>query len=257
MFKLITVEETLLTAPHHFKHPPLSALEYAANERISDRLLPQHGLLLFVWDFLDIGPHQLVLSTGHASTLCKFRVLTFAPALGEAIFTRIHASHANGVVLDMGFFDNIHVDKGLLPKGSVWDKNENVWIWKSGEGEEEATLYMDVGNESVVRVKDINWIEGGRGGMRVEASLHDDVLEGNQGLGDPLWWYEEEEDYAEGGTGEDEGQEAHGEEQVDNQNVEDKGEWNGGLEEEAQEEMADEMNEQYQVGGVGEAFGEA
>ena len=74
------------------------------------------------------------------------------------------------------------------------------------EGGSVQKLYMDVTNESVVRVVQIVYddrsftppsikaLEGYKPPMSIVATLQDHVLEDNQGLGGPLWWYEDEED---------------------------------------------------------------
>lgn len=236
MFKLLTIQDTVLVPAHLFGMPRLNALEHMVNKRFSDRVIPGHGLCIALWDFVRAGEDRLVVQTGESSTRCIFRIVVFCPFEGEVVFGTISASHKSGVFVQMGFFDAVHISKDKLPRPSDYDEKENVWIWRpdiaGGEGEEQPVegaaqaLYMDATNECVFRVERCDFenrrrikpteraAEGGTSAMSLAGALYDEVLEDNQGLGDPLWWYEGEEG-EEGADGE--GEEAIG----DGENVDD------------------------------------
>lgn len=219
MFKLVTIEDTILLPAHLFGAPRLRALEHMVNKRYSDRVIAGHGLCIALWDFLKAGEDRLVVQSGESSTECVFRLVVFSPFPGEVIFGRIGGSHEKGISVEVGFFDDIHVDKAGLPKPSTYDEKERVWIWKPEQEEDEVTdaaqaLYMDVTNECVLRVENCYYEnrrkikpserekEGSGSAMSIEGAIYDEVTEDNQGLGDPLWWFEgegEEGEQVEGG----------------------------------------------------------
>eukprot|EP00177_Eucheuma_denticulatum_P008355 GFKZ01015196.1.p1 GENE.GFKZ01015196.1~~GFKZ01015196.1.p1 ORF type:complete len:396 (-),score=76.65 GFKZ01015196.1:42-1229(-) len=214
MFKLITIQDTILVPPHLFGQPRLVALEHAINKRFSDRVIPHYGLCVALWDWVDVSEDRLIPHSGDASTLCTFRMVVFSPFPGEVLFSRINASHDTGLYLEMGFFDAIHVRKEALPNPSTWDASEKVWVWKPEVGGGE--LFMDVSNECVFRCVEVVYEErmkvrpterdSNAGVMTIWGSIHDKGIENSQGLGDPLWWEDGEEAEEEGG------QEGYGEE---------------------------------------------
>lgn len=255
MFTLVTIEETILVPSHLFGKPRLSALEHMVNKRFSDRVIASAGLGIGLWDWVSIGEDRLVTQSGESSTVCVFRLVVFRPFEGEVIFSRINASHDTGIYLELEFFDAVHVERGALPRPTRWDEGEKVWIWRYDvEGGEGIEFYLDVSNECVFRVKECgfeNWgrirpgdrdAEGGKGAMWIEGVLFDEVLEDNQGLGDPLWWDEEGEAEGDGGD------EGTGEELEE-----------GGVEEEgenAEGEVGDEWDYVEEGDGDGELIAE-
>ncbi len=68
-----------------------------------------------------------------------------------------------GVALSLPFCGWCGVPASALPPGTSWDSAEQVWVWRphTGEGEAEEEegaaqeLFLDVSNESVVRVTDV------------------------------------------------------------------------------------------------------
>lgn len=210
MFKLITLEDEVQVPPNLFSYSKLAALEFIINKRLSDRVIPGIGLCIALWDWISVGDDRILWQTGETSTCCQFRVVVFAPFEGETVFGRISGSHSEGLCMEVGFFDAIHIPTAALPVPSTWDKGENVWIWAPKFDEEDETqeqeqkLYMDVTNESVFRVMGIDYRQNWKtppserqknkdsAVMTIRASLFDKVTQDNQGLGDPRWWQEED-----------------------------------------------------------------
>ncbi|CAN8074406.1 unnamed protein product [Agarophyton chilense] len=206
MFKLVTIEDVLLVPARLFGHPRLNALEHVVNKRLSDKVIPGVGLVIAFWDWIKVGEDALQIHSGECSTKCTFRVVVFAPFEGELLFGRVSGAFNEGMFLEMGFFDAITVPLENLPRPSHFDESERVWIWKPvfDEGGEPQTYFMDVTNESVFRAMEVTFEDtwrvppsekkgDARNPMSIVGTLFDAVLQDNQGLGDPLWWYEEEE----------------------------------------------------------------
>lgn len=227
MFKLVTVSEGVCIPAAHFGLDRVVAFEHAVNARYSNRVLPDVGLVVGVWAFVHIGEQRLLPSCGSAVAECIFRLVVFAPFAGEAVFATIAAAAAGGLAVALPFFGVVRVPAAEMPRGSVWYAAERVWIWRPPpeEGMEEDTpqpLFMDVSNDSVVRVTEVVYSEAartppakdgvaeGEPPMSIFGSLYDAVYEGNEGLGNPLWWEEEEVE-----EGEEAGEDEAGEEAVD------------------------------------------
>lgn len=257
MFKLVTIKDTVLVPAHLFGVSRLKALEHMVNKRYSDRVIAEHGLCIALWDFLKVGEDRLVVQSGEASTVCIFRLVVFCPFPGEVIFGRISGSHEKGLVVEVGFFEGVHVDTAGLPKPSNFDEKERVWIWKpeqeeDGGADAAQALYMDVTNECVLRVERCEYEnrrkikpserekEGVGNAMSIEGAIYDEVTGDNQGLGDPLWWFEGEEE------GEEVGEEEDGEAGAAGEAGEE-GEGGEGYDGEAYGEYEAEVGEEEQV----------
>lgn len=260
MFKLVTIEDTIVVPSHLFGFGRALAIEHIVNKTMSDRVIPGVGLVLALWDILSLGDDRLVRHTGKTSTECRFRVVVFAPFVGETIPARIGPSTESGILTYTHFFNLIWIPRDSLPPQCSFDPNDQVWAWrptveveeedehghdedlglddleggKQKPKEEAVSNFMDGGNETVIRVTSVDYDEGGGGynnanlssndkinnnnntsgtdninsngsvaphsssnsqySMVIKGSLYDEVVEDNQGLGDPAWWYEGEEE---------------------------------------------------------------
>lgn len=210
MFKLVMVSEGVCIPASHFGARRVAAFEHAVNARYSNRVVPGVGLAVGIWSFVRIGRERLLPSCGSAVADCVFRLVVFAPFAGEAVFATIAAAAAGGLAVALPFFGIVRVPAAAMPPGSVWDPVERVWVWRppteEGDDLDPQGLFMDVSNDSVVRVTEVAYSRaartppkkeeagGGEAPMSVFGSLYDAVYEGNQGLGNPLWWEEDEEE---------------------------------------------------------------
>lgn len=205
MFKLVTVEDTIQIPPHLFGYARERAVEHIINRRLSDRVMPEVGLVIALWDIESLSAERLIPTSGEASVLARFRILVFAPFRGEALFARVRASTEAGLLAYLDFFEPLWIPSESLPKPSTFDAKDNVWVWRPTFDGTQMEYFMDVNTDSVVRVNHVRYDKRkqatGKNAtdklpppvMAVTAVLHDPVANDNQGLGDPAWWFEEEE----------------------------------------------------------------
>lgn len=204
MFKLVTVEDTLQIPPHLFGYAPERAIEYVVNRQLSDRVVLSVGLVIALWDIESLSVERLVPTSGDAHLQCRYRILVFAPFRGEAIFSRVRASTQAGLLAYLDFFEPLWVPSDALPKPSTFDLKDRVWIWRPNFDGVQMEYFMDVNTESVIRVNEVLYNKSKRTAitntpeksppvMSVTAVLHDSVSDDNQGLGDPTWWFEEDD----------------------------------------------------------------
>lgn len=222
MFKLVTIEDTVQVPPHLFGHARERAVEHIINRRLSDRVIPDVGLVIALWDIESLSAERLIPTSGEASVLTRFRILVFGPFRGEALFAKVRASTEAGLLAYLDFFEPLWVPSEALPKPSTFDPKDNVWVWRPTYDDTQMEYFMDVNTDSVVRVNLVRYDKRKQATaktvadklpppvMAVTAVLHDPVTNDNQGLGDPAWWFEEEdspadpedEAYADDGQGE-------------------------------------------------------
>ena len=157
MFILITVRDTIHIPPSAFSSPFLTTLHTALHTKYSNRILPNHGLL--------ITPHT-ILTPHHHTTLIQpplhphdagahlpltFTLITFSPQPGQLLVGKVKAADSSGLLVALGgWFEWVVVAGGSgggMVEGCVWDSAEGLWVWRY-EGHD---LYMDL--EQPIRVK--------------------------------------------------------------------------------------------------------
>jgi len=58
-----------------------------------------------------------------------FRVIAFCPFRGEIITGTLKKSTVDGVVVSLGFFDDIFVPQSCLQEPSMYESEQKVWFW--------------------------------------------------------------------------------------------------------------------------------
>lgn len=202
MFKLVTASDRVAINAQSFGVERHEAYAHVLNRQYANRVVDGLGLVVGVWSVLSVGVETLQMSCGRAVADVVFRVVVFAPFVGEAVWTTIGGASADVLLLAMPFFGALRVPPSALPRGTQWDKGENVWVWQPDDTDASHRLFLDVSNDVVARVTCIQFSAPSKQAgstsppMRIAAALTDSAVEDSQGLGDPQWWYEEEEQHA-------------------------------------------------------------
>jgi DNA-directed RNA polymerase III subunit RPC8 len=77
------------------------------------------------------------------------------PVEGEVLLGTIRQCTPEGVLVSLGFFDDILLPGSCLQPGSLFDAAEQVWVWNYGESQ----LFMDVGEPIRFRLLEQHFIE--------------------------------------------------------------------------------------------------
>ena len=77
------------------------------------------------------------------------------PLEGEVLTGTIRQCTPEGVLVSLGFFDDVLVPGNCLQPGSLFDAAEQVWVWKYGESQ----LFMDLGEAIRFRLLEQHFIE--------------------------------------------------------------------------------------------------
>lgn len=202
MFKLVTISERVAIAAVHFGERRECAYAHALNTRYANRVLRNIGLVIGVWRIQSIGAETLQMGCGRAVADVIYRLVVFAPFVGEAVWATIGGASKEVLLLALPFFGAMRVSPAHLPPGTAWDGEERVWVWRPDRVE----LFLDLSNDVVARVTDVQYAPAADkppsaasavvAPMRIAAALTDAAVPDSQGLGDPLWWYEEEQEGA-------------------------------------------------------------
>jgi len=148
MFKVALIEDTLRVEPQDLGMDRWRALGKAVDARYADRVLPQVGLCLGLWDWVMVGEPRLLAGDAGSFTTCRFRLVVFEPFVGEIVTGVIAESSPAGIRVSLGFMEDIHVPSSALPKPSEFIATERAWNWKF-EGND---LFMDLGSPVRVRI---------------------------------------------------------------------------------------------------------
>ncbi|GJQ11138.1 hypothetical protein GpartN1_g2929.t1 [Galdieria partita] len=183
MFKLAILEDTLRISPERFSLPKFDALSYTVHKKYSNRVLPGVGLCIGLWDWLKSEEDYLQPGDGGSWTKVTFRLLVFEPQVGEIIIGRVEHSFSEGLYVSLDFFNNIFIDRLALQEPSIFDEEEQVWIWKY-QGHD---LHIDVGEDIRFRVVKVAYDNFGKSNVSTGAMIVNGSIAGD-GLGLVSWW---------------------------------------------------------------------
>jgi len=137
--------------------PLPETLKISLNLRLSNKILNGVGLVIGVYDILEIGDSYILPSDeeGAAHTRVVFRAAVFRPFVEEVLVGRIKSCTPTGVNVSLGFFDDILIPFSALQHPHRFDENEQVWVWEYPTGDEDNghhDLFMDPGEEIRFRI---------------------------------------------------------------------------------------------------------
>ncbi|TXT13056.1 hypothetical protein VHUM_01457 [Vanrija humicola] len=171
MFNLIAVRDTVPVAPKTFGIDPAITIQDALNKKFANRLIPERGLALSVFDILTAEDGRVTWGNGQMFYKVSFRLVLFAPFVGEVILGKVHSTTPEYIRVSLGFFQDVYIPPTLLPPGSAYDDNEKRFFWYPGDDAnqmDEAQLlntikaerfYYDPGEPIRFRVDSIEWHE--------------------------------------------------------------------------------------------------
>ena len=156
MFELVRLHDVVHIQPHEFAKPLLKAISDALCEKYPNKVVPDLGLCITLYDILHVGESQLYPGSGAHHTAVEFRLIVFRPYIGEIMTGTVVASDTTGVRVSLGFFDEIHVPARLLQKPSSFSQEEGVWVWNVTEDND---LFLDLENPLRFRVEEVRYRE--------------------------------------------------------------------------------------------------
>ncbi|KAG9031868.1 DNA-directed RNA polymerase III subunit rpc25 [Tulasnella sp. JGI-2019a] len=165
MYQLTIIKDTIALHPVTFSQPAQQALKDELNKKYADRVIPDVGLGVCVFDLLAVSEGKVRYGDGCFWHKLTFRLVVFRPFISEVIVGTIKECTEKAVIVSTGFFDDIIVPASLLPHPHAYDPNEKTHFWLASEAETEPTeaemldseltdrLYLDCGEIVRVRVE--------------------------------------------------------------------------------------------------------
>lgn len=135
MFVLAELEDTVKIVPNDFKKDNLNAVTDVLNEKYANKVVQEVGHCICVHDILNVTEGFILYLDGCSYVrgiscairiitctqrffLVTFRLVVFRPFVGEILVGKIKSSSPAGVVVTLGFFDDILIPGGALQPGS-------------------------------------------------------------------------------------------------------------------------------------------
>jgi DNA-directed RNA polymerase III subunit RPC8 len=159
MFVLTTVQEKVKIAPDQFKRSTAEVIMEQIDIKFANRVIPDVGLCICFYDFLDVGDPYIYPGEGSAIQDVKFRLIIFKPFIGEIMTGRLVESRQDGLRVSVDFFDDINIPFLFLAQPSVFDEVKEIWTWKYGEEENsENAFLMELGETVRFKVRSVNFV---------------------------------------------------------------------------------------------------
>lgn len=129
MFTLAVIHDTIKVAASQLSSDIVASLTHNINVKYANRILPNVGLCVAHFDYLDISEGHIRNGDGCTYFKIGFRLIVYRPFIGEVLVGKVKSSDEQGMRITMGFFDDIHVSWEGMPQPSAYDRTEAAWFW--------------------------------------------------------------------------------------------------------------------------------
>ncbi|ESW95769.1 hypothetical protein KL918_003328 [Ogataea parapolymorpha] len=150
MFQLSVISDLIRISPHLFHLPTEEAVQNELNIKYANKVIHKLGLVVAVWDLLQVDDGLLKPGDGAVFINVRFRIVVFKPVVGEVLTGWIESCSDEGIKVNMNFFNDIFIPKNYMFEGSYYSADDNAWIWQM---DEETKLYLDINEKINFRIE--------------------------------------------------------------------------------------------------------
>lgn len=151
MFILSEVSDLVPIPPHAFGIPIEEALTNELSKKYANKVIKNLGLIVAVWDLLEIKEGKLKPGEGSAFVETRFRCVVWKPFVGEVLTGWVSDCTSEGIRVRMNFFDDIFIPKNYLYENCDFRETEKAWVWVPEEGTE---LFIDINEKIRFRIEE-------------------------------------------------------------------------------------------------------
>mmetsp|Transcript_24970 Transcript_24970/g.44393 ORF Transcript_24970/g.44393 Transcript_24970/m.44393 type:complete len:234 (-) Transcript_24970:137-838(-) len=214
MFILVQLSDTVTITPKRFSTNLRKQIKDELNLKFCNRIIPNMGLGIALRAIESVGSPKYVAGTTGMHIKVQFRFIVFRPLEKEVLTGVVQSSDSNGIVVSLGFFEDVYVAKEDMPNPSVYDEEKEVWIWTYDDA---TNFYIDIGHPIRVRVLRLDFSEPKPLSVRNDDDNNQPPFKvigsiAGTGLGIVSWWEQSE---GVGGGGPNNGEEKKMEEDDD------------------------------------------
>lgn len=135
MFILVLIDDDIPVLPGDLKHDHKAQLKRQIQNKYVDRIIPNVGLCIEFYDFVRIKEAPIYPGDGKASFgepyfKVEFNLIVFQPLIDEWMVGSIRQSTKEGVLVTLGFFQDVLIPCSNLRSPYVFDATEKCWVWR-------------------------------------------------------------------------------------------------------------------------------
>ena len=159
MFRLAVLTDEIALPPHSLKRGShVASLRRVIEEKYLDRVVPEVGLVVALYDVLEIKdcfifPGDFRDSFGEAASTATFRLVVFRPDVGDLLRGRIVESTTTGIRVGLEFFNDVEIPAHELMQPAFFDARNKIWIWQH---QDDQLFPYDLGAEILFKVKSLS-----------------------------------------------------------------------------------------------------
>ncbi|GAA5893126.1 hypothetical protein JCM6882_003892 [Rhodosporidiobolus microsporus] len=172
MFTFCIQKDIIRVEARDFAKDPADAIREEIHRRYANRVIPNVGLCISLLDILSTSEGAVMYGDGCYYYRTEFRLIIFRPYIGEAILAKVKSQSPEGIVVTVGFFDDILIPPTLLPDYSTFDHDRRSFFWLPSNPDdpsprpsvkellsapEEEKLYLQRKDWVRVRVEEEHW----------------------------------------------------------------------------------------------------
>lgn len=150
MFILSELSDLVNIPPGSFLIPNHLAITDELHKKYANKIISNLGLVISVWDILDIKDGMLKPGEGAAFVETKFRLVVWKPFVGEVLTGWVKECTSEGINVKLDFFDEIFIPKHYLFEDCTFRPAENAWVWQT---DDETELFIDINDKIRFRVE--------------------------------------------------------------------------------------------------------
>jgi len=196
MFTLTLIDDDIPIHPADFGDDFRLRLKIEIQNKYVDRVVPNVGLCVAFYDFVEIReanvyPGDGKKSCGEAYCKVEFRLITFAPALDEWLVGTIANSTQAGLSVSLGFFADIEIPSVNLRTPYTYDNRQNSWVWRWENPETRDVVNFFYRKDELIRVRVTQVLfppATGPKDRRRESTMKVVGAVDRDGLGCVSWW---------------------------------------------------------------------
>ena len=103
MFLLVERKDIIVVKPEYFGYDLESVVKYLINEKYSNQILQDIGLVVSLNSIVDNNESQIYQGEGTAYTSVRFQLFVFGPFVGEVLQGTIYKQTEEGIVVTLNF----------------------------------------------------------------------------------------------------------------------------------------------------------
>ncbi|SPJ10804.1 RNA polymerase subunit, putative [Plasmodium sp. DRC-Itaito] len=185
MFSLFRIED-VLNIETHFKDSEIkNVIEFLLRAKYIDKVIQNVGFCVGLYDIIEIKNKEIIKGRGEIRLKVIFRLVIFQPFENEIIEGFVKSSDSNGIIISLGFFENIRVNSANLKEPKEFDREKKEWYW-TYEG-----IKFFYTKDELIRVRILDTYFSDPNEMNKDESIPSMSITGTvqqDGLGLVKWW---------------------------------------------------------------------